>query len=124
MLEREEAMQRMSRGILGGSQTAGRLADVAQGPGAAEAFGVAGQALTGNFMGALRSGGDVLKRIAQGESEAQRTAIARALLARAGDPAAVAALRRRLELHELQRQGQNPNFSLTRNRAPRYPTRQ
>jgi hypothetical protein len=35
----------------------------------------------------------------------------------------VAALRRNLELHELQRQGQNPNFSLTRNRAPRYPTR-
>jgi hypothetical protein len=123
MLAREEEMQRLSRGILGGSQTAGRLADVAQGPGAAEAFGVAGQALTGNFMGALRSGGDALKRIAQGESEAQRTAIARALLARAGDPAALAALRRNIEMHELRRQGQNPNFSLTRNRAPRYPTR-
>jgi hypothetical protein len=113
-LAREEEMQRLGRGVMGGSQTAGRLADIAQGPGGAEALGIAGNVAGGNFMGALRGGYDVLKRVSQGESEAQRSAITRALLA--NDPSAVTAMQRRIAEHELRRRGVNPFVS----RPPRY----
>jgi ribosomal protein S9 len=113
MLAREETMQRTSRAALGGPQTAENLADMAQAPGGA-ALGIAGQAVSGNFMGALRGGKDLLSRIASGESEAQRNAIARALLS--SEPDAIAAMQRRIAEHELRRRGVNPFVR----RAPRY----
>jgi hypothetical protein len=113
-LAREEQMQRLGRGVMGGSQTAGRLADINAAPGGSEALGIAGQALSGNFMGALRGGADMLKRVGQGESEAQRAAITRALLA--NEPDAIAAMQRRIADYELRRRGVNPFV----NRPPRY----
>jgi hypothetical protein len=113
-LAREEQMQRMGRGVMGGSQTAGRLADINAAPGGSEALGIAGQALSGNFMGALRGGADMLKRVAQGESEAQRAAIARALLN--SRPDKVKEMAARVADYELRRRGVNPFV----NRPPRY----
>jgi hypothetical protein len=105
-LAREEQMQRTGRGVMGGSQTAGRLADINAAPGGAEALGIAGQALSGNFMGALRGGADILKRVAQGESEAQRAAIARALLD--SRPDKIKEMAARVADYELRRRGVNP----------------
>jgi hypothetical protein len=113
-LAREEIMQRTSRAALGGPQTAENLADMANAPGGMEALGLAGKAVTGNFMGALGGAKDLLARVGRGENEAQRAAIARALLA--NDPSAVAAMQRRIAQHELRRRGVNPFV----NRAPRY----
>jgi hypothetical protein len=113
-LAREEIMQRTSRAALGGPQTAENLADMANAPGGMEALGLAGQAVSGNFMGALRGGKEMLSRIGRGESEAQRSAIARALLA--NEPAAVAAMQARIAEHELRRRGVNPFVT----RSPRY----
>lgn len=114
MLAREETMQRTSRQALGGSQTAENLADMAQAPGGASALGVVGKAASGNFMGAVRDAAEIAKRIGTGESEAQRSAIARALLA--SEPDAIAAMQRRMTEHELRRRGVNPFV----NRPPRY----
>jgi len=113
-LAREEAMQRLGRGVMGGSQTAGRLADINAAPGGSEALGIAGNLVSGNIMGALRGGGEMLARVGRGESEAQRSAIARALLA--NSPDAVEAMRRRIADYELRRRGVNPFV----NRPPRY----
>jgi hypothetical protein len=113
-LAREEEMLRTSKAALGGPQTAENLADMANAPGGMEALGLAGKAATGNFMGAISGGKDLLARIGRGESEAQRAAIARALLS--NDPAAVAAMQARIAQHELRRRGVNPFVS----RAPRY----
>jgi hypothetical protein len=118
MLAREEQMQRLGRGVTGGSQTAGRLADIAQGPGAEEALGIAGNLATGNKVGAARGVFDVLKRVSTGENEAQRSAIARALLAT--EPDAIRAMQQRIEQHELRRRGVNPFVT----RPPRYPAGQ
>ena len=114
-LAREEAMQRTSRQALGGSQTAENLADMAQGPGGAETLGLIGNVAHGNIMGAMRGGAEMLARVGRGESEAQRSAIARALLA--NDPNAVAAMQRRIAEHELRRRGVNP---WQPHRRPRY----
>ena len=114
MLAREEQMQRTSRQALGGSQTAENLADIAQGPGGSEVLGLGANLMSGNFMGALRGGGEMLSRVARGESEAQRTAIARALLA--SEPDKVRAMQRRIAEYELRRRGVNPFVR----RAPRY----
>ena len=105
-LAREEQMQRLGRGVMGGSQTAGRLADVADAPGGSEALGLVGNVMSGRFMSALSGGADMLKRVARGESAAQREAIARALLANSPDQ--VAAMQRRIAQHELRRRGVNP----------------
>lgn len=113
-LAREEAMQRTSRQALGGSSTAENFADIAQGPGGAETLGLIGNVASGNVMGAVRGGAELLARVGRGESEAQRSAIARALLA--NEPDAVAAMQRRIAEHELRRRGVNPFVS----RAPRY----
>lgn len=113
-LAREEQMQRTSRQALGGSQTAENLADIAQGPGGAETLGLIGNIASGNTMGAIRGGAELLARVGRGESEAQRSAIARALLA--NDPAAIEVMQRRIAEHELRRRGVNPFVS----RAPRY----
>ena len=118
MLAREEQMQRLNRGVTGGSQTAGRLADIAQGPGAEEALGIAGHLATGNKIGAARGAIDVLKRVSTGENEAQRSAIARLLLA--NEPDAIRAMQQRIDQHELRRRGVNPFVS----RPPRYPVGQ
>jgi hypothetical protein len=114
-LAREEQMQRTSRTALGGSQTAENLADMAQAPGAGEALGsLATSTATANVPGMLRSGYELMKTVGRGESEAQRIAIARALLS--NNPAAVAAMQARIEQHELRRRGVNPFVQ----RAPRY----
>ena len=112
-LAREEAMQRTSRAALGGPQTAENLADMAQAPGGG-ALDVAGNAVRGNFMGALRGVGEMAARVGRGENDAQRNAIARALLS--SEPDAVAAMQRRIAEHELRRRGVNPFVR----RAPRY----
>ena len=118
MLAREEQMQRTSRQALGGSQTAENLADMAQAPGGAEVLGLFGNVASGNVMGALRGSAELAKRIGSGENEAQRSAIARALLA--NEPDAVAAMQARIAQHELRRRGVNPFV----NRPPRYPVGQ
>jgi hypothetical protein len=113
-LAREEQMQRTSRAALGGSHTAENLADMAQAPGGGEALGLAGNAVTGNYMGVARNALELAKRVGQGESEAQRTAIARALMS--NEPDAIAAMQARIAQHEARRQGINPFVT----RYPRY----
>jgi hypothetical protein len=113
-LAREEAMQLTSREARGGPKTFENFADAAQGPGGMEALGLAGQAMGGNIMGAMRGGVDLIKRIGTGESAAQRSAIARALLA--NQPDAVRAMQERIAQHELRRRGVNPFV----NRPPRF----
>jgi hypothetical protein len=113
-LAREEQMQRTSRHALGGPATAENLADMAQTPGGSEALGLAGNVVGGNLMGAVRNAAELAKRVGTGESEAQRSAIARALLA--NEPDAVAAMQARIAQHELRRRGVNPFVS----RPPRY----
>jgi hypothetical protein len=117
-LSRIEQMERTSREARGGPKTFENFADAAQAPGGAEALGLAGNAITGNFMGAARNAAALAKSIGSGESEAQRSAIARALLA--NNPDAVAAMQARIAQHELRRRGVNP----WQNVPPRYPVGQ
>lgn len=105
-LSREEEMQRTQKAATGGSATAENLADINASPGGAEALGIAANALTGNMPAAGGGLISALKRVTQGESEAQRVAITKALLAR--DEPTIAKLAQELEQHELRRRGVNP----------------
>jgi len=105
-LNREETMRKGSNAALGGSQTAENLADVAAGPGGTEVLGLASAALSGNPVAAVGSLGRIGHALGSGESAAQRTAIARALMER--DPDAVRQIMERLDAFDLRRRGVNP----------------
>lgn len=115
-MNREEQMQRLERSALGGSPTFENLADAGGLPGGVpEALGgMVMSAVHGNPSGFVRSGYEAAARALKGETEAQRAAIARALLI--NEPRAAADLARRLEAYDLRRRGVNPLI----NRPPRY----
>jgi hypothetical protein len=107
-LNREEAMLRTSKNALGGSSTIENAADVAAGPGGAEALGFITNALQGRWGAAAKQGLEAAARVARGENEAQRVAITRQLLA--NDPAAVGALANRIVAQQQKIQSR-PGFS-------------
>jgi hypothetical protein len=105
-LNREEQMQRTSNAARGGSSTAENLADINAQPGAGEMLGLAGNVASGRLLAAAQGALGMAGRFAKGENEAQRTAIARALMTR--DPAMAEQLANRIGAHELRRRGINP----------------
>jgi hypothetical protein len=99
-LNREEAMIENERKALGGSPTAENLADMAAGD-AALGDAVAGTTrdlMTGNKLGLAMRAWNQFTKYAQGNSEAQRMAITRALLE--SDPTAAQAMAQRLAIRE------------------------
>jgi len=105
-LNREEQMQRTSNAARGGSSTAENLADINAQPGAGEMLGLAGNVASGRLMAAAQGALGMAGRFAKGENEAQRTAIARALMTR--DPAMAEQLANRIGAYDLRRRGINP----------------
>jgi hypothetical protein len=105
-LTREEEMQKTSKAAGGGSSTAENLADITSAPGGAELVGAIGSAVHGNPFGAARNIYELGLRVAKGESEAQRSAIARALMAR--EPSDVQSVADRITAYNLRRSGYNP----------------
>jgi hypothetical protein len=105
-LNREETMRKGSNAALGGSSTIENAADVAAGPGGTEVLGLASAALSGNPAAAASGIARFAHTLGSGESAAQRTAIARALMER--DPEATRQLMERLDAYDLRRRGFNP----------------
>lgn len=105
-LNREEQMQRTSNAARGGSQTIENAADVAAQPGGVEMLGLAGNVASGRGMAAARDILGFAQRFGKGENEAQRSAMARALLT--NEPSAAEKLAARLEAYERRRRGVNP----------------
>jgi hypothetical protein len=105
-LNREEVMKAGTNKILGGSDTAEKIADMATAPGAEAAFNVVKSAVTGDPVGAGRAVIDAFNRIRSGESEAQRVAITKSLLERLPDR--IEKMAERIAAHEERRRGVNP----------------
>jgi hypothetical protein len=105
-LNREEQMQRTSNAARGGSSTAENLADINAQPGAGEMLGLAGNVASGRLLAAAQGALGMAGRFAKGENEAQRTAIARALMTR--DPDAAQRVADRIGAYDLRRRGINP----------------
>lgn len=105
-LNREEEMQKTSKAAGGGSSTAENLADITSAPGGAELVGAVGSAAHGNIFGTARNIYELGLRVAKGENEAQRSAIAKTLMAR--EPADVQAVAKQIEEYNLRRRGYNP----------------
>jgi hypothetical protein len=105
-LNRNEEMRATSKAAIGGSSTAENLADITSAPGGAELVGAIGSAAHGNPFGVARNAYELFLRGAKGESEAQRSAIAKMLMAR--EPADVQEAAKRIAEHNLRRRGYNP----------------
>jgi hypothetical protein len=98
-MNREEAMQRAETKALGGPATAENLADMAAADAAVgDMSGVARDLMTGNKVGLTMRALQSMGRFAQGNSEAQRMAITRALLET--DPTAAQQMAARLAQRE------------------------
>lgn len=105
-LNREDTMKAGSKKVLGGSDTAEKIADTVASPGGAEALNAVTSVVTANPIGLARAAADAFNRIRQGESEAQRVAITKSLLEQA--PAAIKQMADRIAAHEERRRGVNP----------------
>jgi len=105
-LNREDTMKAGSKKVLGGSDTAEKIADTVASPGGAEALNAVTSVITANPIGLARTAADAFNRIRQGESEAQRVAITKSLLEQA--PAAIKQMADRIAIHEERRRGVNP----------------
>jgi len=118
-LNREEEMLKGSHMALGGSSTVENLADVAAGPGGADVLGLATSVASGNPAHAAGGIWNMIKSASTGESAAQRTAIAKALLER--DPDAIAQIAARLDAFEQRARGVNPWYPHIAPRITRTP---
>jgi len=105
-LNREETMKAGTNKILGGSDTAEKIADAAASPGGADAFNAVSSIVMGNPVGAVQAARDAFNRIRSGESEAQRVAITKSLLENLPDK--VKQMADRIAIHEERRRGVNP----------------
>jgi hypothetical protein len=95
-LEREATMRSTFSQARGGSQTAENLADMADNlPAAPDIVGVGSNLLSGNWLGAAKALAPAAQRGIKGETEAQRTAMARILMER--DPNEIAAIMQRIK---------------------------
>lgn len=102
-LNREERMRETSQAALGGPATAENLADMGAGPaGIPDAMSMVTSGAHGNPVGFVRGAYEMSANLLKGESEKQRMAIARALLA--NEPTAAQALADRLTAYEARRQ--------------------
>jgi hypothetical protein len=114
-LTREEEMQRTGTNVVGGPATAENLADIAARPSTADVFSTVSAAAQGNPIGFLRNAWEMTRGLRKGESEAQRVAITRQLMAM--EPEEVQQLSDRIAQYELRRRGVNP---WQPDRPPRY----
>jgi hypothetical protein len=105
-LNREEDMQRTSKAALGGPATAENLADMASAPAGGEVVGMITNAAHGNPGGFIRNAYEFGLRASKGQSESQRDAIAKVLLAKESDETRQIA--DRIAAYDLGRRGVNP----------------
>ena len=93
-LDREQTMRETEHAALGGSPTAENFADMGTTPGGLPgAMGMVTAAAHGNGVGFLRNAAETASHFLRGQTEAQRAAIARALLTNTPDAAQAMAAR-------------------------------
>jgi uncharacterized spore protein YtfJ len=105
-LNREEEMQRTSKAALGGPATAENLADMASAPAGGEVVGMITNAAHGNPGGFIRNAYEFGLRASKGQSESQRDAIAKVLLAK--ESPEVTQIADRIAQYNLGRRGYVP----------------